>query len=199
MKVPVAVYGGSFDPVHNGHLELVRYLVKTKVTTDVILLPSFAPPHKAGKQGQASFRHRVHMLRLGLRTLEAEVKSQTRISLLEKSLPVPGYTYHTLKHMKTLCNKDFAFVIGADMYNYLPKWKYYEKLIEEYRFIVLQRKEEPLKKSITFKKPPVVLDNPAWNVSSTMLKQAMAKHQYSLVEELLPAPVFNYIMNRGIY
>ena len=133
----IGLFGGTFDPVHNGHLAIARQAAKEARLDEVLFIPTADPPHKAAPG--ASFWHRVAMLEI---VLGGSVLSEDRfaVSLIEAELPFPSYTVDTLSEIKRrLLNPKCSFIIGADSLVDLHLWYQYQKLLSLTDFIVLSR------------------------------------------------------------
>lgn len=131
------LFGGTFDPVHNGHLALARQAAEEARLDEVLFIPAADPPHKAAPG--ASYRHRVAMLETVLGGSVAEEK-RFSVSLLEAELPFPSYTVETLYELKRrLPNSRCYFIIGADSLLDLHRWCQYQELLTLTRFIVISR------------------------------------------------------------
>ena len=133
----IGLFGGTFDPVHKGHLAIARQAAEEAWLDEVLFIPTADPPHKPAPG--ASFWHRVAMLET---VLGGSVLTDDRfaISLLEAELPFPSYTVDTLFELKRrLRNPKCYFIIGADSLLDLHLWYQYQKLLSLTNFIVLSR------------------------------------------------------------
>jgi nicotinate-nucleotide adenylyltransferase len=130
----VGLFGGTFDPVHNGHLAVAELAIKKMSLDRLIFIPAADPPHK--KQPGASYSHRVAMLEIAL----AGADPDFQISLLEAERAAPSYTVDTLLELqKRLGSQKFHFIIGADSLLELHLWYRYRRLPELTDFIVAAR------------------------------------------------------------
>ncbi|MBM9602772.1 nicotinate-nucleotide adenylyltransferase [Desulfopila inferna] len=129
------LFGGTFDPVHVGHIELARHALEYCRLAEVVFIPAASPPHKSRKHLTA-FHHRVAML-----TLATEGESRFSVCEVEKDLPPPTYTVDTLNHLlqKNTCATEYYFIIGIDAFLDIHTWKEYEKVIGQVHFIVAAR------------------------------------------------------------
>lgn len=128
--------GGTFDPVHLGHLQLAESAMEECALDTVLFLPSAYPPHKDGK-AVTSFAHRAAMLRLVSKT-----RSGFECDLIEAQLPKPSYTIDTMKILGNIY-KDRAklfFILGADAFLDIATWKAHDKLLGLVSFILSLRK-----------------------------------------------------------
>jgi nicotinate-nucleotide adenylyltransferase len=130
----VGIMGGTFDPIHMGHLIAAERAREEAELDEVWFLPAYTPPHKK-HQPLASPEQRVQMIRLSI-----EGNPYFRLSQLEMERQGTSYTIDT---MKALIGRHpeyyFYFIIGADMVEYLPKWYKIEELIGLIQFIGLAR------------------------------------------------------------
>jgi nicotinate-nucleotide adenylyltransferase len=136
-KARIGLFGGTFDPVHNGHLSIARQATEEARLDEVLFIPAADPPHKAAPG--ASFWHRVAMLETVLgRSILAD--SRFTISLIEAELPFPSYTVDTLAELrKRFFYPECYFIIGADSLLDLHRWYRYQKLLSLTHLIVVSR------------------------------------------------------------
>lgn len=129
----IGLFGGTFDPVHEGHLALARAALDRCGLARVLFIPAAHPPHK--EQPRASFEHRVAMLREALAG-----RAHMDVSCIEGERDTPSYTIDTVRELKRrLAGREFFFIIGADSLLELHLWYRYEELLEQVRFIVAAR------------------------------------------------------------
>jgi nicotinate-nucleotide adenylyltransferase len=139
-KKRIGLLGGTFDPVHKGHLSIACQAAEEAELDQVLFIPAADPPHKAAPG--ASYWHRVALLEtaLGRSSLSGSAQDRFAISLLEAELPFPSYTVDTLFELKKrLLNPSCYFIIGADSLLDLHRWYQYQKLLSLTNFIVLSR------------------------------------------------------------
>ncbi len=129
----IGLFGGTFDPVHEGHLALARAARARCGLETVIFIPAARPPHK--QQPVASFDQRVAMLREALADQESMA-----VSLVEAERDAPSYTIDTVREIKKrLGDQEFFFILGADSLVELHLWYRYGELLGEVSFIVAAR------------------------------------------------------------
>ena len=137
---PVAVFGGTFDPVHYGHLR-VAWEVAEQLDCEVRLLPSAQPPHRAVPA--ASAEHRAVMLELALR-------GQDRLKLDPRELDRRGtsYSIDTLTELRRELGPDrpLIFVLGADAFRALPTWHRWRELPDLAHLVAMTRPRQRLDK-----------------------------------------------------
>ncbi|MCI5130129.1 MAG: nicotinate-nicotinamide nucleotide adenylyltransferase, partial [Candidatus Electrothrix sp. EH2] len=108
----IGLFGGTFDPVHKGHLSIARQAAEEAGLDEVLFLPAADPPHK--KAPGAAYQHRVAMLESVLGASPA-AEDRFAVSLLEAELPFPSYTVETLSELqRRLPHSRCSFIIGAD-------------------------------------------------------------------------------------
>src|SRR5207244_4522563 len=121
----IAILGGTFDPIHNGHLAAAQSAVEAFHVDEVHFVPAFSAPHKEGR-GITSPFHRFAMVALATISFDRFRTSTIEVDALEKR-----YTVETLDAMKkTHTGSELLFIIGTDMYKAIETWKYYNPLFE---------------------------------------------------------------------
>jgi nicotinate-nucleotide adenylyltransferase len=135
-KVPrLAVFGGSFDPVHNGHLSLAQAVVDAGLADEVLFIPARRPPHKHGRD-LSDGRHRVEMIRLTLDTHPAFSVSDIEMERGEGF----SYTFDTLSVLRQVFpDHDLFFLMGMDSLRELHGWHKAGELVQHFEFIVYPR------------------------------------------------------------
>jgi len=135
----IGILGGTFDPVHDGHLAIAGRAEEALSLDLVIFIPAADPPHKKGTN--ASYGHRVAMLEAALASVyEYNKTNKFEISLLEAERAAPSYTVDTLIELKKrLGEQHYFFIIGADALVELHLWYRYQKLPDLTDFIVVAR------------------------------------------------------------
>ena len=138
----VAFYGGSFDPVHKGHITVARTLIDVFSLDEFYFVPAFHAPHKLN-QAVTSALHRFAMLALATMN-----DSPIKISTVELDAPEKPYTIETLTRLKSeLIDSTMFFVMGADSWNEINTWREWEKLLQLTNFIVVTRPNFEIKSS----------------------------------------------------
>lgn len=131
-NLKIGVFGGAFDPVHEGHVSLALYAKKTCNLDVVLFIPTAQGPHK---RHQASFFHRVAMLQKALAGSEA-----LQLSLLEAERNAPSYTFDTMEELhRRLPQAEFYFLAGSDSLLDLPSWYKFRDLLQTTNFIIAPR------------------------------------------------------------
>src|SRR5882724_11098913 len=131
----IAIYGGTFDPVHLGHLEIGRRVSEFFAIDDFLFMPARLAPHKVGQEA-ASALDRYAMLALA-------TQNESRLSVSRFELDGPGrqYTVDTLVHFRSSYNEfvDLFFVMGADSWAEITTWREWERLMTLANLVVVTR------------------------------------------------------------
>lgn len=130
----VAFYGGSFDPLHNGHLKIAQKLTEVFELDEFVFIPAFHAPHKKDKKPTSAF-HRYTML-----CLATNDEMKIRVSKMELDLPEKPYSIETLTKLKNeLPAAKIFFVMGADSWQDITTWREWEKVLTIVNIIVVTR------------------------------------------------------------
>jgi nicotinate-nucleotide adenylyltransferase len=219
-----AVFGGTFDPPHLGHRELVAGLFKNPGVRRVLVVPSFIAPQKPNAVESA---HRVAMTKLcfsGSAKLGGEVMIDTRE--IDRGLKngTPSFTFDTLSELKRDYS-NLAFTLGSDQLENLHSWNHFPELLGLCHWIVLARKPDGDQKAQTLLQKwkaagLVVLEGSQWKtskgttiglfetpareVSSRNIREKIALTSSNtelkeLIQSALPPEILSYLMEQRIY
>lgn len=189
----VFLYGGSFDPVHDGHIHVVRQVIDIFNPHRLLLMPAAAAPHK--KTGQSAYRHRFHMLRIAFQKELSD--DRVCLSWLESRLPAPNYTYRTLQALADkFSNKKLSLVIGADMYRSFESWVEPGLIREMADLVVFKRSNMNLEQK---NKDDIIINNDLWPESSTEIRELIKSRELQKVSDYLPSEVLSYILQKKLY
>lgn len=194
--------GGSFNPIHHGHLICARVVAETAGFERVLLIPSARPPHKPATSDLADAAHRLKMCRLAIQTTERRCGVQFDVSDIEiQRQDKPSYTIDTVRQLKAEGWSTVSWLIGADMLNYLPKWHQSAALLEEANFAIMARPGVPIDWNAL---PPEfsklqksVIPAPLVEISSTEIRCRVRQGQ--AIDYLTPAVVVDYIYSQRLY
>ncbi len=195
----LGILGGTFDPVHRGHLALARAACDELGLDEVLFLPAGQPWRKAGRM-IASNEHRLAMLR---RALESE--AAFRVSRLELERPGPSYTADTLEALRAdRPEEELFFLLGEDALMDLPNWARPQRILELARLAVARRAdsspealEEADRRLPGLGECVVWLKMPAVAVSATEIRERVRGSQP--IGDMVPAAVEAYIREQGLY
>jgi nicotinate-nucleotide adenylyltransferase len=131
----IAIYGGTFDPVHSGHLEIARSVTQFFGIDEFLFVPAMVAPHKLDREVLPAL-HRYAMLALATRT-----DSRLCISTFELDSPGRRYTVDTLFHFRSRFGEsaDLFFVMGADSWGEITTWREWRRLMTLANLIVVTR------------------------------------------------------------
>lgn len=134
----VGILGGTFDPVHNGHLAVAEAVRQELMLSSILFVPAFLPPHKPTYTISA-FSHRAAMLELAV----AE-RTGFFVSRLEAERLGPSYSIDTLRTLNQALGKDVQlfFIIGMDAFAEVSTWKEYRELLAHASFVVVGRPDQ---------------------------------------------------------
>lgn len=194
----IALFGGTFDPIHRGHLAVAHAAAEAYKLDRIHFVLADTPPHKQAKP-ITPYKHRLAMLELAL---EGEEKfSASRIEERRtKSRPEANYSIDTVRRFKqAMAKRDkLFFIIGMDSFLQLDKWKEPEALLAECEFIVVSRPGHARKQANpAFTGKVHLLETVAVDISSTQIRDAIA-HGLAL-EDWVPATVAQYIKRHRLY
>ena len=189
IKHRIGIMGGTFDPIHMGHLILGEKAYEQFRLEKVLFMPSGNPPHKRNRQGRATDEERVEMVRRAIAG-----NPHFELSLTEMHENGYTYTYHTLEMLKEKNpDTDYYFIIGGDMVEYLPKWHRIDDLLHLVQFVGIRRPNYPTESTY----PIIWVDVPQMAISSTLIRQKVKSG--CSTRYLLPENVINYIQEKGLY
>lgn len=193
------VYGGTFNPIHNGHLHLAQSFAGITGARSVLLVPSRIPPHKAAPS-LASAQMRLDMCRLAVAG-----RPGWQVSAMEAQRPGPSYTADTLDALaRRFPRTQLYFVTGEDMFLTLLEWHDPQRILR--RAIIcgaprspagLQRMQAYARRLEAAGGRVLVRDVQYLPVSSTQVRAAVAAGEP--VDTLVPAPVARYIAENSLY
>lgn len=207
-----ALYGGTFDPVHYGHLKPVEILANLIGLQRVIIMPNNVPPHRP--QPEASSEQRKEMLTLA-------IADKPLFSLDERELrrDTPSWTSQTLQEWRAEQGPDtpLAFIIGQDSLLNFPTWHQYETILENSHLLVCRRPGYPLtmreeqyqqwlEAHLTdniedLHNQPAgkiyLAETPWFDISATLIREHL--QQGLACDDLLPSAVLDYIHAHGLY
>jgi len=187
----VGLFFGSFNPIHNGHLAIAKFM-KEKIMFDQIwIIVSPANPLK-DKNILIPENDRLNMVQLAIQDYV-----YLRVCDIEFLLPRPSYTINTLSHLKNQYkNYEFALILGDDNMGNFCKWKEYEKILEQHIIYVYPRTHKAFKHNFTH--PHVVyVEAPILPISSTKIR--FLCQQGLSVAKYVPLPVIQYMKDNKLY
>ena len=186
----IGLFGGSFDPIHLGHLAILRSYLSSGYIDELWLLVNPHPPHK--QNTDASYTDRLNMVDLATKEI-----SECLISRIEEDLPVPNYSYKTIDYViDTLGYSEVYFCLGSDSIDSFRSWKDYKKILERVRLLVAQRKAD-FTLPAYLKSKAVLVEHELMTISSTDLRGKLQMGEP--LDEYLHATTIDYISKHNLY
>ncbi len=188
------VLGGSFDPIHRGHLNLVKCLCQKKRLKGVLFVPAYKHPLKK-QDFIAAYPDRVAMLKLALKGLV-----ELQLCEIDKEQNLPGYTIVTLRALKKrFPAARFHFIIGADLVEQLKSWHQAEELLDEASFLVGSRPGTS-NMNAEYRKNLEYVEITELDISATDIRNKLkAGATIKQISKLVPAHIAEYIFEKGLY
>jgi nicotinate-nucleotide adenylyltransferase len=213
-SLKIGVLGGTFDPIHLGHLRTAEEIGQKLDLEKVFLIPSSSPPHKTNDP-VAPFHHRLAMVRVA-----AGISPLLDVLDLEGRRPGFSYSIETLKELNRMFSPEpeLFFILGTDAFLEIETWKEYRKLFDYAHFVIIQRAGHKTEKLAPFlmnvrsdirksdnndlyiassEKTVRIMASTFLEISSTGLREMLRKGES--VRFLVPETVREYIMKKGLY
>ncbi|HEX7296812.1 MAG TPA: nicotinate-nucleotide adenylyltransferase [Pyrinomonadaceae bacterium] len=213
----IALYGGTFDPVHLGHVAIARKVCELFEIDQVLFVPAQVAPHKVGRDVTPAI-HRYAML-----TLATQQDARLLVSTFELESSNPGYTVDTLDHFaRLLPTSELFFIMGADSWAEISSWRDWQRLLTIANHVVVTRpgydigipdeglrdrlvdvrqSEAGFDKQLLAGGPGKIFltDAVMKDVSATEVRRVASNGRYEELVKLVPEPVAEYIGKYGIY
>jgi nicotinate-nucleotide adenylyltransferase len=195
----IGVLGGTFDPIHLGHLKVAEEVTASLTLNEVIFMPAGQPWLKADNLISPA-EHRLEMIRLALAG-----RDNFKLSTMEIERPGPTYTVDTMAELgRQLGSDELFFILGWDNLSQLPQWHEPSRLIELCRLVAVPRVDFPppdlksLEAAIPGLPERVILLNaPRIDVNASEIRRMVA--QGLSIRNLVPEVVERYIKEHGLY
>lgn len=197
----IGIMGGTFDPIHMGHLILGEQSYEQFQLDKVLFMPSGNPPHKRDRAGRASDNQRVDMVRIAI-----EDNPHFELSLAEMHETGYTYTYRTLEELKEYNpDTDYYFIIGADSLFAFDEWMEPERICRACTLVVAVRdhasyaelNREIQRLSARYNGNFALLDTMNIDVSSHQIRQWISEEKS--LKYYVPDKVISYMKENGIY
>ena len=190
--IRVGILGGTFDPIHNGHLEAADAARRELMLDRIMLLPARTPPHRSSEPRASAFH------RFAMAALAATTRPGMEVSDLELHRDGPSYTSITLQqlHAEGYKPSQLFFILGADAYAEIAAWHDYPRLLDFSNFVIVSRPGIPT--SHVTSGPRlffVAADTP--DVSSTEIRRRVSAGES--IDGLVPSIVADHIRRHRLY
>lgn len=194
MSERIGVFGGAFDPVHNGHISIALSFLKSNVVHRLLILPTPDPPHKK-KDSLTSFQHRLRMLEIAFKDME-----KVTVSELENRLPSPSYSLQTINHLQKINPSAVYYLcIGEDSLESFNSWYKYREVLKKSCLLVAERPGYHASKiSDDILERAIFVDHHPIAISSTEIRNHTGKRN-TLYQLSIPDEVREYIAGNNLY
>ena len=189
--IKTGIFGGSFNPIHNGHISLARQLKEKAGLDEVWLMVSPQNPMKR-QADLLSDETRLQMARLAL-----EHETGIIACDYEMHLPKPSYTWLTLQSLsRDYPDRQFVLMIGGDNWAIFHRWFHADDILQNYQVVVYPRRDErPVEK--TLPAGVMIVEAELLDVSSTEIRQRIREGRS--IQKLVPPSVAAFIKQEGYY
>ena len=191
----IGIFGGSFNPPHKMHLNIIEELLNTNILDKIIIVPTGL--HYSYKNNLISNEHRYNMLKIMTKD-----KNKIEVSDFEfKDEEI--HSYDTLEYYKNIYKNDtIYFICGLDNISYVDKWYKGEYLLNNYKFLVITRDtnnlDEILIKYEKYKDNIIITNIKSNTIPSSYIREEVKNNNYNL-EKYLDKEVLNYIKENNLY
>ena len=195
----ILVFGGTFNPVHNGHVQMLKKAQEVISPDLTLVIPTFLPPHKSVSDDFLSSGDRLNMCKLAFDLLENTEVSNIEIEAKEKSYSVITFS----KLHKIYPDAEFVMLCGADMFLTLKTWYKYDELIKLTAFCALPRKVGTTELNDYAKIVEqdggkcIIIDETVTDISSTEIRRMIIDNID--VSDFVPEKVCEYIENNNLF
>lgn len=197
----IGIMGGTFDPIHIGHLLLGEFAYEAFELDEIWFLPNGNPPHKEAEDMKSELGHRIKMVQLAI-----EGAPHFKLSLHEATEGVHSYTYQTMQDFNREYPGDaFYFILGADSLFSIEKWKYFKEIFPTCTILAAMRDDKDVKdmnRQINYLSEKYgaricLLSAPLLEISSTTIRRRAGEGL--TVHYMVPDAVADYIKENGLY
>jgi nicotinate-nucleotide adenylyltransferase len=193
--VKLGLFGGTFDPIHNGHLLTLKAAACELSLSRILIIPNPFPPHKPS-QHLTRYIHRREMVRLALENIP-----EFELATIEEESEGPAYTIDTVRKVRSrlaVTPGDCWLILGADSLLELENWKDPDELYRDCRIAVLPRPGWDIQRAPErFLKHTRILQTPEIAISASDIRARVAAGE--LISHLVPLGVETYIREHNLY
>lgn len=197
----IGIMGGTFDPIHIGHLLLAQFAYEECGLDEIWFLPNGNPPHKQTKEGQDALAHRVEMIRQAINDIP-----YFKLCLHESKTSRHSYTYKTMQELNALYpHNEFYFILGADSLFAIEEWKNFREIFPSCIILAAVRDDkdaDDMKMQMIYLEQVynariILLKAPLLEISSTTIRQRAEKGLS--IHYMVPDSVADYIEKNHLY
>lgn len=191
----VVVFGGTFDPIHNGHIAIAKCLRDELDPDSVVMVPTGRPWLRPDAP-VATPEDRLQMVELAV-----ENENWIEVSNVDIVRDKTTYSIDTIRDLRLRhgANCDFILAIGADAVPDLHRWYRYGQLIKECTFAVVQRPDSPLDGAGSLPHGTLVIRGPMLNISASEIRSMIGQGDFADASDVLPDLVLRFIIEKGLY
>lgn len=197
----IGIMGGTFDPIHSGHLMLGRFARDLFALDEIWFMPNGTPPHKSSDMIESQTTHRVEMVKRAISNEKDFV-----LQLYEVDNKEVNYSYLTMEHFKEIYPEhEFYFIIGADSLFSIDRWKCPDRLLKTCIILAAYRdgkNKKEMEEKIAylnqkFEADIRLLNTPNVDISSSEIREKLKAHEE--ITNMMPTDVYEYILENQLY
>lgn len=197
----IGIMGGTFDPIHIGHLLLGEFAYEDFGLDEIWFLPNGNPPHKETEDTDTALNHRIKMIKEAIKGVP-----HFRLNLYEADASRHSYTYQTMQEFNRLYPEDeFYFILGADSLFSIEQWKYFREIFPTCTILAAMRDDkaaDEMQRQIdylteTYNARICLLQAPLLEISSTVIRSRASRNLG--VRYMVPDAVAEYIKTNSLY
>lgn len=197
----IGIMGGTFDPIHSGHLMLGRFARDLFALDKIWFMPNGTPPHKASDTIESQTKHRVEMVKRAISNEKDFI-----LQLYEVDNREVNYSYLTMEHFReNYPEHEFYFIIGADSLFGIEKWKCPDRLLKTCIILAAYRdgkNKTEMEEKIAYLNQKFgadirLLNTPNVDISSSEIRDKLKAHEE--VTDMIPSCVYEYILENQLY
>ena len=197
----IGIMGGTFDPIHIGHLLLGEFAYEDFGLDEIWFLPNGNPPHKDTEDTKQALKNRVEMIRRSI-----EGVPYFRLNLYEADIKEHSYTYQTMREFNRIYpENEFYFILGADSLFSIEHWMYFREIFPTCTILAAMRDDKDAKEmrcqierlKEKYNARIELLQAPLLEISSTTIRERASRDLS--VRFMVPDPVADYIKTHHLY
>lgn len=210
LKIPkkVALFGGTFNPIHKAHINIIINTLETKIVDEVWIMPAYNPYHKNSNENFIlDFRDRIQLINISINSLKKYNKLiklfDIEKKLFEEKIITNSYTSLILDYIyKEYVDIDFYFLLGSDSIFSIKTWYNYEDVINKTKFLIYQRDSniDKLKSEIEILNIKAnIIYGKIYDISSTKIREYLKNKSYNKLKHYLIKEELEYIKKNQLY